>query len=598
VTSILSEFEQIVFVDFEFVAEAGELPDVVCVAWHEYPSGQTHRLWRSELGSLPPYRVDERVLYVCFVANAELGCHLALGWPLPTNVLDLNTEFRCVVNGRTVPAGKGLLGAMTYYGLDAISSKQKDAMRDRIMQGWPFTVEEQQKILLYVDGDVEAMVRLLPKMLPEIDLDIALQRGEVVAASARMEHLGVPMDMEILPQLTNKRAWNAVRDALVPVIDAAYGVYVRNQAGDWSFSMDNFTDYLKRENIAWPVTEKGKLSTSNRTFESMGKALPQLEPLRQLRYARNKLRKVKLAVGKDGRNRTTLWPCKAKTSRTQPEASKWIFSPAVFLRNLIKPDPGMAVAYVDWSSMEFMIAASLSGDPNMLEFYRSGDPYLTFAKRVGRAPETATKYTHSELRDRFKNGLLAAQYGIGPETLAVRLGVSTFEAHEMLVQHHELFTVYWRFVDDWLASTFKSGVAWTPMGWFCRIGVTEFNDRSVANWPTQSTGADILRLSVVWATRHKLGLCAPVHDALLLESPIERIEADVALLQEIMRRSSRVVLNSTAGGDLELRTDVKIVRHPDRYSDSRGVEVWKQVLALLAEYREREEAKELRHGAA
>ena len=149
-TPILSEFEQIVFVDFEFIAKPGERPDVVCVAWHEYPTGQTHRLWRSELGPLPPYRVDERVLYVCFVANAELGCHLALGWPLPANVLDLNTEFRCIVNGRTVPAGKGLLGAMAYYGLDSISSKHKDAMRDRIMQGWPFTVEEREKILRYV----------------------------------------------------------------------------------------------------------------------------------------------------------------------------------------------------------------------------------------------------------------------------------------------------------------------------------------------------------------------------------------------------------------------------------------------------------------
>jgi DNA polymerase I len=307
VTPILSEFDQTVLVDFEFVAKPGELPDVVCVAWHEHPSGQTHRLWRSELGPLPPYRVDDRVLYVCFVANAELGCHLALGWPLPANVLDLNTEFRCIVNGRAAPAGKGLLGAMAYYGLDAISSKQKDTMRDRIVQGWPFTVEEREKILEYCDGDVDAMARLLPKMLPEIELDIALHRGEFVTASALMEHRGVPMDMEILPQLTDKRAWNAVRDALVPAVDAAYGVHVRDLAGDWSFSMERFADYLKRENIAWPVTEKGKISTSNKTFESMGKAFPQLEPLRQLRYARNKMRRIKLAVGKDGRNQRWSW---------------------------------------------------------------------------------------------------------------------------------------------------------------------------------------------------------------------------------------------------------------------------------------------------
>src|SRR6478609_8226802 len=127
----------------------------------------------------------------------------------------------------------------------------------------------------------------------------------------------------------------------------------------------------------------------------MAKGHPQLEGLRQLRHARDKMRKIKLAVGVDGRNRTVLWPYKAKTSRTQPRASQWIFSPAVWLRSLIKPAPGMAVAYIDYSSMEFLIAAALSDGHcgpvnNMLDMYR-GDPYLAFAKRVGAIPEHVTK---------------------------------------------------------------------------------------------------------------------------------------------------------------------------------------------------------------
>ena len=40
-----------------------------------------------------------------------------------------------------------------------------------------------------------------------------------------------------------------------------------------------------------------------------------------------------------------LWPYKAKTSRTQPKASQWIFSPAVWLRSLIKPDPPFATLF-------------------------------------------------------------------------------------------------------------------------------------------------------------------------------------------------------------------------------------------------------------
>src|SRR5262249_61268965 len=103
----------------------------------------------------------------------------------------------------------------------------------------------------------------------------------------------------------------------------------------------------------------------------MAKGHPQLEGLRQLRHARDKMRKIKLAVGADGRNRTVLWPFKAKTSRTQPKASQWIFSPAVWLRSLIKPGPGMAVAHVGWASLGVLIAARLGHGPREPEVFPS-----------------------------------------------------------------------------------------------------------------------------------------------------------------------------------------------------------------------------------
>jgi hypothetical protein len=433
-------FEEIWLWDFEFVSQPGERPDVVCLAAHELRSGRTLRLWRSELGEQPPFRTDDGVLFVSFVANAECACHLALGWPVPANVLDLSPAFRNLTNGRSTPEGKGLIGALRYFGLDAIGSKQKDAMRDRIMRGWPFTPEEREKILQYCFGDVDALVRLLPKILPEIDLGVELYHGEFAAVSALMEHYGVPIDMEIFPQLAGEKTWGAVRDTLVPTIDAKYGVYVCDGKGGWSFNLERFEAYCVREGIVWPRLETGKLNMKRKTFENMSKGWPQLEDLRQLRHTRDKMRKIKLAVGADGRNRTVLWPFKAKTSRTQPKASQWIFSPAVWLRSLIKPATGMAVAYIDYSSMEFLIAAVLSdghcGPVNaMLDMYLSGDPYLSFAKRVSAVPSTATKKSHTEVRDRYKVMLLAVQYGMSSETLASKLGISSFEAHEMLSQH-------------------------------------------------------------------------------------------------------------------------------------------------------------------
>ena len=197
-----------------------------------------------------------------------------------------------------------------------------------------------------------------------------------------MERRGVPIDVEVFQRLADSRTWAAVRDAMVPVIDEQYQVYVKGENGEWSFSSERFEAYLEMHNIRWPRLESGKLNLRRKTFENMTRGWPELEQLRQLRHARDKMRKIKLAVGPDGRNRTVLWAFKSKTSRTQPKASEWIFSPAVWLRSLIKPDPGQAVAYIDYSSMEFMIAAVLSNCREMLDLYASGDPYLNFAKRM------------------------------------------------------------------------------------------------------------------------------------------------------------------------------------------------------------------------
>ena len=425
-----------------------------------------------------------------------------------------------------------------------------------------------------------SLVRVLPRILSDIEhLGVALYHGEFAAVSAVMEHHGVPIDMEIFQQLADKDVWRAVRDEMVPAIDAQYGVYVRrNNSSDWTFSNEMWIAYLKREGIydAWPRLESGALDMRRKTFEDMTKGFPQLEALRQLRHARDKMRRIKLAVGHDARNRTVLWPFKSKTGRTQPKASTWIFSPAVWLRSLIKPEPGMAVAYVDYSSMEFLIAASLSDGHcgpvnNMLDMYRTGDPYLSFAKSVGAVPQTATKKSHETVRDRYKIMLLSTQYGLSATSLAARLNIPTFDAHEMLSQHRQQFAQYWAWSDDYVAHALQTGVVRTAFGWTYRIGIVGLvNDRSIRNWPIQSAGADILRIACILAVRHGIKLLAPVHDAVLIEAPIDRIEADVALMQEIMRRASRIVLNATADGTHELRTDAKIIRFPDRYTDKRG----------------------------
>jgi DNA polymerase I len=247
-----------------------------------------------------------------------------------------------------------------------------------------------------------------------IDLPRALLRGQYMKAAARIETIGVPIDLPLLQHLWQR--WDEIQDALVAAVDADYGVYDGR-----SFREQRFAEYLARQGIAWPTLESGRLQLDDDTFREMAKAHPELLPLRELRVTLGQMRLSELAVGGDGRNRCLLSAFRARTGRNQPSNTRFIFGPAVWLRGLIRAAPGYGIAYVDWSQQEFGIAAALSGDAKMLEAYRSGDPYLAFAKQAGAAPEEATKKSHAAVREQFKACALAINYGMGPQALAQRI---------------------------------------------------------------------------------------------------------------------------------------------------------------------------------
>jgi len=92
----------------------------------------------------------------------------------------------------------------------------------------------------------------------------------------------------------------------------------------------------------------------------------------------------------------------------------------------------------------------------------------------------------------------------------------------------------------------------------------------------QANGAEMLRLACCLATERDIEVCAPVHDAILICAPFDRLEAEIAAARRAMAEASRVVLSG-----FELATDVKIVRWPDRYMDPRGAVMWGRVQQLL-----------------
>jgi DNA polymerase I len=104
------------------------------------------------------------------------------------------------------------------------------------------------------------------------------------------------------------------------------------------------------------------------------------------------------------------------------------------------------------------------------------------------------------------------------------------------------------------------------------------NARSLRNFPMQANGAEMLRLACCLGTEQGLEVCAPVHDAVLICAPLERIDTDVTRMRQAMAEASRTVLDG-----FELGTDAQVVSYPGRYSDERGALMWNRVMKLIRE---------------
>ena len=213
----------------------------------------------------------------------------------------------------------------------------------------------------------------------------------------------------------------------------------------------------------------------------------------------------------------------------------------------------------------------------------SGDPYLAFAKQADEVPPDATKASHSAERELFKACVLGVQYGMEAQSLASRIGQPPIVARDLLRAHRQTYPRFWQWSDAAVDQAMLHGTIHTVFGWPVRVG-EQPNPRSLRNFPMQANGAEMLRVACCLATERGIEVCAPVHDAVLICAPIERLDTDIAATQSAMSEASRDVL---AG--FEISTDVKIIKWPDRYTDERGRVMWARVCGLV-------ENAERRHG--
>ena len=568
--------KELIALDFEYFGDDGDRVNPVCLVWSDLISKKIKRVWRDELLQMKkaPFKVDDSTICFSYYWPAEGSAFKALGWKRPAHIVDCFAEFRSATNGKSVPCGSSLLGAMTYYGCPSMASEMKEAMRGLILSGGPWSEAERVAILNYCEADVKALGELVEAMQKDIDLDVALFRGRFMASVAEMEFNGIPIDVEMLNRIRSN--WPLLLERLIEEVDKKFNVYEGTV-----FKQEKFAKYIETHQMQWPRTPIGRFDLSDQTFRAKAEQYPELTELRELRSTLSQTRNLGLTVGIDGRNRCMLSPFRSKTGRSQPSNQKFIFGPAKWVRNLIKPEEGKALAYVDYSQQEWGIAGKLSECQAMMECYNSQDPYIEFAKMAKAVPKNASKTSHPKQRNQFKTCALGVLFGLTGEGMARKLGIPAEGGRQLLRLHKNVFPEFWRWQEMTIANALLSMQMVTVMGWKmfvpARFDLRDKNkERTLSNFPMQANGSDMLRIAIINAVEDGIKVLAPVHDALLIEANSEDIPDAVKITEKAMSRASEMILDG-----FKLNTDAEIIRFPERYSDERGEEMWCKIIDLL-----------------
>ncbi|MDE2711395.1 MAG: DNA polymerase I [Acidobacteriota bacterium] len=208
--------------------------------------------------------------------------------------------------------------------------------------------------------------------------------------------------------------------------------------------------------------------------------------------------------------------------------------------------PGKRLLSADYSQIELRILAHLSGDPVLIEAFRSGeDIHARTANEVfgdfGLSP--------GEARRRAKIVNFSVIYGKTAFTLAKEIGVSTGEAKAFIDAYFDRYARVRDLIESIREEARTTGRVTTLFGrqrHIPEIRTTqrarrEAAERMAVNAPIQGTAADLIKIAMLGVDRALLPTSAvvllQVHDELLIE--VEPAEAEA--VGELVRREMESV---------------------------------------------------------
>ena len=404
------------------------------------------------------------------------------------------------------------------------------------------------------DLAVRLRSRLEPQ-LAEYHLERLFEEIEMplVRVLADMETAGIRIDLEFFEEVSRKLARDLER------IEA--DIY-REAGGEFNINSTPQLREILFEKLDLPVKKRTKTgpSTDASVLEELaaeGHTIPSLIlEYRQL----DKLRSTyvdalpQLVAPATGRIHTSFNQAVAATGRLSSSDPNLQNIPirtevGAALRKGFVPREGFRFIAADYSQIELRVLAHLSGDETFTRAFRSdADIHRETAALVFEVdPDKVT----ADMRAAAKTINFATIYGIGPFALSKQLGTSVQEAKTFIESYFERLPDVRTYLDSQVERAYEDGFVETLTGRRRYIpevksknyNIRQFGERAATNAPVQGSAADIIKIAMIdihaaltdgVAGAEGTRMLLQVHDELLFEAPVDRVEEVRSMVVERM----------------------------------------------------------------
>lgn len=216
--------------------------------------------------------------------------------------------------------------------------------------------------------------------------------------------------------------------------------------------------------------------------------------------------------------------------------------------------PGTVLISADYSQIELVVLAHLSGDKNLCSAFVSGtDVHRSTASLIYGIPSEEVK---PEQRRFAKTVNFGVMYGMSAFRLSKELGISRMEAQNFISQYFATYSDVKKFLDETKAFARKNGFVETICGRRRFIPeiksssklVLQGAERIAVNTPIQGSAADIVKIAMIRVqeafSKNNIParMLLQVHDELIFECPEEMhiVEKAVSVIRHEMEHAVKL----------------------------------------------------------